>query len=168
MRRRKSTTSPSPGSNAFHGNAYGLWNGSALNATNFFTKLEGGQKPDTSVLHDGGSLGGPVRRDKLFFFVDFEQVRIQVPIATTVTVPTVAFEQYVLGQLPQGGVDVISGSAYPAAPQLVPFYQRLFALYRSTSGQPLPVLGCPLMASGAPRAAPSRTAMAARTDRTSR
>ena len=56
------------GTNAFHGNAYGLWNGSALNAANYFTNLVGGQKPDTQVVHYGGSLGGPVRENKLFFF----------------------------------------------------------------------------------------------------
>jgi hypothetical protein len=136
------------GTNAFHGNAYGLWNGSALNATNYFTNLAGGQKPDTQVVHYGGSLGGPVRQNKVFFFADLEQVRIQVPIATTVTVPTAAFQQYVLGQLPRGGTDVISGTTYPAAPQLVPFYRQLFSLYRGTAGLPLPVLGCPLTAGG--------------------
>src|ERR1700674_94720 len=136
------------GTNRFHGNAYGLWNCSALNATNYFTNLVGGQKPDTQVVHYGGSLGGPVRQNKVFFFADFEQVRIRVPIATTVTVPTAAFQQYVLGQLPRGGTDVIAGTTYPAAPQLVPFYRQLFSLYRSTAGQPLPVLGCPLTAGG--------------------
>jgi hypothetical protein len=140
------------GTNTFHGNAYGLWNGSALNAKNFFTALEGGTKPDTQVVHYGGSLGGPVRESRLFFFADFEQIRIQVPIATTVTVPTPAFEQHVLSQLPRGGVDAISRTVYPAAPELVPFYQQLFSLYRSTSGQPLTVLGCPLTAGGGPAA----------------
>src|SRR5258708_6885016 len=115
------------GTNAFHGNAYGLWNGSALNATNYFTSVAGGQKPDTEVVHYGGSLGGPVRKNKLFFFADFEQVRIRVPIATTLTLPTAAFQQYVLGQLPRGGTDVIAGTTYPAAPELVPFYRRLFS-----------------------------------------
>jgi hypothetical protein len=136
------------GTNAFHGNAYGLYNGSALDAANYFTDLAGGQKPDTRVLHYGGSVGGPVRHDKLFFFADAEQVRIHLPIATTVTVPSPAFQQYVLGELPQGGVDVISGSTYRAAPQLVPFYQRLFSLYQNASGLPVAALGCPLMANG--------------------
>jgi hypothetical protein len=136
------------GTNTFHGNAYELWNGSSLNAANFFTDASGGQKPDAQVNHYGGSLGGPVRQDRLFFFADVEQVRITLPIATTVTVPTTAFQQYVLNQLPRGGVDVISGATYPAAPQLVPFYRQLFSLYRSTAGQPLPVLGCPLTAAG--------------------
>ena len=136
------------GTNTFHGNMYELWNGSSLNAANFFTNASGGQKPDTEVNHYGGSLGGPVRQDRLFFFADFEQVRITVPIATTVTVPTAAFQQYVLNQLPRGGVDVTSGATYPAAAQLVPFYRQLFSLYHSTAGQPLPVLGCPLTAAG--------------------
>ncbi len=136
------------GTNTFHGNAYELWNGAALNAANFFTNASGGQKPDTSVNHYGASLGGPVLHNKLFFFADVEQVRITLPIATTVTVPTPAFQQYVLTQLPRGGVDAISGATYPAAPQLVPFYQQLFSLYGSTAGQPLPVLGCPLTAGG--------------------
>src|SRR5712692_6332424 len=72
------------GANTFRGNAYGLWNGSALNATNFFTNLAGSHKPDTQVVHYGGSLGGPVRQNKLFFFADVEQVRIHVPIATNI------------------------------------------------------------------------------------
>jgi hypothetical protein len=140
------------GTNTFQGNGYELWNGAALNAANFFTNASGGQKPDTEVNHYGGSLGGPVLHDKLFFFADFEQVQITLPIATTVTAPTPAFQQYVLTQLPRGGIDVISGATYPAAPQLVPFYQQLFSLYRSTAGQPLPVLGCPLTAGGGPAA----------------
>src|ERR1700680_1315889 len=122
------------GTNAFHGNAYGLWNGSTLNAANFFTNAPAAQKPDTQVNHDGGSLGGPVLHDKVSFFADVEGLRISLPIATTATVPTSAFQQYVLTQLPRGGVDVISGGTYPAAPQLVPFYRPLCSLYPTPDG----------------------------------
>jgi hypothetical protein len=144
------------GTNTIQGNAYGLWNGARLNASNFFTAAAGGRKPDTNVDHYGGSLGGPIRHDKLFFFADFEHVQITVPIATTVTVPSPAFQQYVLQQLPLGGIDSLSGATYPAAPALVPFYRQLFSLYRTAGGTPLPVLGCPLAATGAvlPGAAP--------------
>src|SRR5712692_2314875 len=136
------------GTNAFHGNAYGLWNGAALKTANDFAIRVGGQKADTHLLHYGGRLGGALRQNKVFFFADVEQVRIQVPIATTVTVPSAAFQQYVLDQLPRGGTDVISGTTYPAAPQLVAFYRQLFSLYRSTAGRALSVLGCPLTAGG--------------------
>src|SRR5208337_3942792 len=132
------------GTNRFHGNAYEIWNGSLLNAADFFTNATpGNNKPRSTVNHFGGSLGGPVVRDKLFFFFDSEWVRIALPIVTPTTVPTQAFRQYVLKQLPLGGTDAITGSAYPAAPQLVPFYQKMFSLYGNTSGTPLAILGCP-------------------------
>ncbi|HEV8040506.1 MAG TPA: carboxypeptidase-like regulatory domain-containing protein, partial [Bryobacteraceae bacterium] len=137
------------GGNSFHGNLYELWNGSHLNAANYFTNsTPGNQKPRSNVNHFGGSLGGPIAHDKLFFFFDGEWLRIALPIVTPVTVPSPQFQNYVLSQLPQGGVDPVTGAHYPAAPQMVAFYQRMFALYQNTAGTPLPVLGCPLGVSG--------------------
>src|SRR6202167_1704672 len=137
------------GTNQFHGNLYELWNGSKLNAANFFTNsTPGNQKPRSTVNHFGGSLGGPVRRNKLFFFFDTEWVRIALPIVSATTVPTDAFQNYVMQQLPRGGADTITGSIYPAAPQLAPLYRELFSLYRNTAGAPLAVLGCPFNSDG--------------------
>jgi hypothetical protein len=143
------------GTNKFHGNLYELWNGSMLNAADYFTNATpGNHKPRSNVNHFGGSLGGPILHDKLFFFFDSEWVRIALPIVTRTTVPTPAFQQYVLQQLPLGGTDSVTGSTYAPAPQLVPFYQKMFSLYGKTSGVPLAVLGCPFnsdvtLASGA-------------------
>jgi hypothetical protein len=137
------------GTSSFHGNLYELWNGSSLNAANFFTNATpGNRKPRSTVNHFGGSLGGPVLRDRLFFFVDFEQLRIALPIVTPVTVPSPAFADYVLRQLPRGGMDSVSGAFYPAQPHLVPFYRNLFSLYQQSAGTPLPVLGCPFDTDG--------------------
>src|ERR1700688_422103 len=137
------------GSNQFHGNVYELWSGSNLDAANFFTNAtSGNHKPRSTVNHFGGSLGGPIIRDKLFFFFDSEWVRIALPIVNATTVPTPAFQSYVLQQLPRGGVDSVTGSSYQPAPQLVPFYQKLFSLYRNTTGTPLAVLGCPFNSNG--------------------
>jgi hypothetical protein len=139
------------GTNRFHGNLYELWNGSKFNAADFFTNATAGNhKPRSTVNHFGGSLGGPILHDKLFFFFDSEWVRIALPIVTATTVPTPAFENYVLQQLPLGGVDSITGSVYRPAPQLAPFYQKMFALYGNTAGTPLAVLGCPFNSGGAP------------------
>jgi hypothetical protein len=137
------------GSNEFHGNIYELWNGSRLDAANFFTNATpGNHKPRSTVNHFGGSLGGPVMRDKLFFFFDSEWVRIALPIVTGTTVPTTAFQNYVLQQLPLGGTDSVTGTRYSASPQSVPFYQKMFSLYGNTIGTPLVVLGCPFNADG--------------------
>jgi hypothetical protein len=137
------------GSNQFHGNLYELWNGSKFNAANYFTNATpGNHKPRSTVNHFGGSVGGPIVHDKLFIFFDSEWVRIALPIVAATTVPTLAFQNYVLQQLPLGGTDSVTGSTYQPAPQLVPFYQRMFSLYRNTSGTPLTVLGCPFDAGG--------------------
>src|SRR5271167_121215 len=103
------------GTNQFHGNLYALWNGAVLNASDYFINATpGNQKPGSVVNHFGGSLGGPIIHDKLFFFFDSEWVRIALPIFSTVTVPSTAFQNYVLQKLPLGSV---------------PFYQKMFSLY---------------------------------------
>jgi hypothetical protein len=122
------------GTNQFHGNLYELWNGSLLNAADYFTNATpGNHKPGSTVNHFGGSLGGPIAHDKLFFFFDSEWVRIALPIVTPTIVPSAAFQQYVLQQLPSPSV---------------PFYQQMFSLYGNTSGTPTAILGCPLGAAG--------------------
>ncbi len=118
------------GTNQFHGNLYELWNGSLLNAADYFTNATpGNHKPRSTVNHFGGSLGGPIAHDKLFFFFDSEWVRIALPIVTPTIVPSLAFQQYVLQQLPSASV---------------PFYQQMFSLYGNTGGTPTAILGCPL------------------------
>jgi len=122
------------GTNHFHGNLYELWNGSQLNAADYFTNATpGNHKPGATVNHFGGSVGGPIAHDKLFFFFDSEWVRIALPIVTPTIVPSPAFQQYVLQQLPSASV---------------PFYQQMFSLYEDTNGTPTAILGCPLGATG--------------------
>jgi hypothetical protein len=137
------------GGNQFHGNLYELWNGSKFNASNYFTKATpGNHKPRSTLNHFGGSVGGPILHAKLFFFFDSEWVRIALPIVTAATVPTSAFQNYVLQQLPLGGTDSVTGSVYQPSPQSVPFYQKMFSLYGNTNGTPLTVLGCPIDVGG--------------------
>ncbi|MGA8305325.1 MAG: carboxypeptidase regulatory-like domain-containing protein [Candidatus Acidiferrales bacterium] len=144
------------GSNEFHGNLYELWNGSRFNAANYFTNATpGNHKPRSTVNHFGGSVGGPIIHNKLFFFFDSEWVRIALPIVTAATVPTSAFQNYVLQQLPLGGTDSVTGSIYQPSPQSVPFYQKMFSLYRNTNGTPLAVLGCPFDSGGGAPAIPN-------------
>jgi len=135
------------GSNQFHGNLYELWNGAKFNAADYFTNAAGKHKPRSTVNHFGGSVGGPIVHDKLFFFFDSEWVRIALPIVTATTVPTPAFQNYVLQQLPLGLTEVVNGQpvvVYQPSPQSVPFYQKMFSLYGNTSGTPRAITGCPL------------------------
>ena len=141
------------GTNRFHGNLYELWNGSLLNAADYFTNATAGNhKPGSTVNHFGGSVGGPIAHDRLFFFFDSEWVRIALPIVTPTIVPSAAFQTYVLGQLPVGLTEIIDNKPkviYPAAPPEVSFYQQqMFSLYRDTSGTPTQVLWCPFNSDG--------------------
>src|SRR6202166_4875221 len=135
------------GANQFHGNLYELWNGAKCNAADYFTNAAGKHKPRSTVNHFGGSVGGPIIHDKLFFFFDSEWVRIALPIVTATTVPTPAFQNYVLQQLPLGLTEVVNGQpvvVYQPSPQSVPFYRKMFSLYGNTSGTPRAITGCPL------------------------
>jgi hypothetical protein len=142
------------GTNEFHGDAYEIWNGSLLNATDEFlhandTPGNVARKPRSTVNQFGVSVGGPIRKNKVFFFAHYEGVRIALPIIARSTVPSAAYEQYVLQQLPQGGTDPVNSTALPAQPGEVNLYQTIFGLYSSTAGTPTPVLSCPLDSSGA-------------------
>jgi hypothetical protein len=55
------------GSNEFHGNAIYYWNGSALNANDWFLNHAGDPKNFSNANQWAGSLGGPIKKDKLFF-----------------------------------------------------------------------------------------------------
>ncbi len=134
------------GTNQFHGNLYELWNGSLLNAADYFTNATpGNHKPRATVNHFGGSVGGPIARDKLFFFFDSEWVRIALPIVTPTIVPSAAFQQYVLNQLSMGQP---TGCGSSGANENCLFYQQMFKLYGNTTGAATQVLWCPFDSDG--------------------
>jgi hypothetical protein len=141
------------GTNQFHGDAYEVWNGSPLNAQNYFLHANDtpgniAHKPRSTVNEFGVSVGGPIRRDKLFFFAHYEGIRIALPLVSQTVVPSPAYQAYVLQQLPRGGADPLTGTALPAQPGEVGFYRSMFQLYSNTAGTPLPVESCPLDGSG--------------------
>lgn len=81
------------GSNRFHGNAYDYIRNTVFNAIGPFTPptnpLTGGpQKPILIRNQFGGTIGGPLRRDHLFFFGDYEGTRQIVHAVNQATVPT--------------------------------------------------------------------------------
>lgn len=75
------------GTNKIHGNAFEFIRNDAVNATNYFTHLK-----DTLKRHQfGGSLGGPIKRDKIFLFGNYQQTRlVQARATNSATVPTAA------------------------------------------------------------------------------
>ncbi|MFL6304867.1 MAG: TonB-dependent receptor domain-containing protein [Candidatus Sulfotelmatobacter sp.] len=73
------------GSNAFHGSGWWYGQRSNFDARDFFNT---GEKPDHVRDQYGFALGGPIKRNKTFFFVDFEKIRQQDPGNLEGIVPT--------------------------------------------------------------------------------
>lgn len=63
------------GTNEFHGAAYEYFRNAALNANNPFLKAAGVARPELSRNIFGGTLGGPIKRDRLFFFGSYQGTR---------------------------------------------------------------------------------------------
>ncbi len=77
------------GSNSYHGTAYEFFRNAVLDARNFFAPAD--QKdPRYQRNQFGFSLGGPVIKNKTFFFADYEGTRIREGITRVTNVPTLA------------------------------------------------------------------------------
>jgi outer membrane receptor protein involved in Fe transport len=78
------------GSNAFHGAAYEFLRNTFLNANTFFANSGGLSVPSYQQNQFGANLGGPIRKDKTFFFFSYEGFRERQGQTTVQTVPTAA------------------------------------------------------------------------------
>lgn len=128
------------GTNQFHGNAVYYWNGRVLNANDWFNNANGVVRPLDNANQWAASLGGPIKKDKLFFFFDTEGARLLLPIPAQVVLPSPQFETSTIANI---DARFGSNSASDA------FYKNIFALYNKAPGsaQTLPgnfsdPLGC--------------------------
>ena len=76
------------GGNEFHGSGWWFGQRAALDANDFFNNAQGIPRPDHVRDQYGFSLGGPIRKQKTFFFVDLEFTREHDPVNMNGTVPT--------------------------------------------------------------------------------
>jgi hypothetical protein len=67
------------GTNQWHGNGFGYFRDQNTEASNFFNGLSGFGQPFSQNVYLGGSLGGPIKRDKLFMFLAYEFQRLDTP-----------------------------------------------------------------------------------------
>lgn len=111
------------GGNAWHGNAVYNWNGRVMNANNFFNNASGTSRPFDNANQWAASFGGPIVKDKTFFFVDTEGLDVVLPTNIQARIPSPAFQAATLANL----------NATGNAAQ-VPFYQSMFNLYNNSAG----------------------------------
>ena len=77
------------GTNRYHGNVFEFFRNSALDARDYF-ELPGDTKASYKQNQFGGTLGGPIIKDKLFWFGDYQGTRIRNPLNWNSLVPTAA------------------------------------------------------------------------------
>jgi hypothetical protein len=120
------------GNNAFHGNAFEFLRNTDLDARNYFSPTRGAFRQNQF----GGTLGGPIHRDRVFFFADYQGTRQTQGIDTgTLSVPSNADRSGNLSDLAGNLSGVVGG----------PYFANLLTQklgYGVTSGEPYYVSGC--------------------------
>jgi hypothetical protein len=81
------------GTNALHGSAFEQFRNDALMANNWFTKRAGIEKPPLDEHQFGAAVGGPLVRDRSFFFFSYEGLRLLQPEVITGVVPSLELRQ---------------------------------------------------------------------------
>jgi outer membrane receptor protein involved in Fe transport len=112
------------GTNSFHGSAYDFLRNSALDARRF---IDPASPPPFRKNQFGGSFGGPIKHDRMFFFVNYEGIRQLLGESALLQVPTAQTRQ---GILP--GVAPIN---------IPPAVQAVLALYPLPNGSIIPNSG---------------------------
>src|SRR5579872_6003595 len=87
------------GSNQFHGSGYDFLRNQVLDANNFFNNAAGLPIPPLKKNDFGGTIGGPIRHDKTFFFFDYDGTRQATLSSFTAGVPSAAERTGNFGEL---------------------------------------------------------------------
>ena len=107
------------GSNQFHGNLFYNFNWEQLNANSFFNNSSGTPRGRSDAHNFGGRIGGPVWKNKIFFFFDTENLRYVLPASGVVSLPSPQLQAYTLAHV--GAVEL-------------PLYQDYFKLVNGSPG----------------------------------
>ena len=111
------------GTNKFHGSAYEFFRNDIFDGRSVLQTT--GNKPELRQNQFGGSIGGPIFRDKTFFFFDYEGLRQVVGVTYTKTVPTLA-EYNAIQTNPQSLLNASNGTAGQPINQIALNYLKLF------------------------------------------
>jgi Carboxypeptidase regulatory-like domain/TonB dependent receptor len=127
------------GTNDLHGTAYGFFRTTALDARNFYNTVESGAKDPRHLEQFGATLGGPILKDRLFFFGAYEGQRYTVGNAGLLTTPaTVGLST------PSGGSGCTYTTTGDCSNSIVNAIQDLQAGGVPISSASLKIAGCTL------------------------
>ncbi len=119
------------GTNQIHGDIFDYFRNNDLDANDWFINARGGAHPPERQNDFGGVVGGPIKKDKLFFFGSYEGLRLTVPAQVN---------QYVPSLCARGEASCPAGST-PAVAPVIPYLKAF----------PNPTLGgCPGVLANSP------------------
>jgi Carboxypeptidase regulatory-like domain len=112
------------GTNAFHGNALYWWNGRTMNANDWMNNnsTPTTPRPFSNANQWAASVGGPIIKNKTFFFIDYEDIRFILPNNITTYIPSPA-----LAAATEANVGLLQ-------PAELPLYTRMFNLFAGAKG----------------------------------
>ena len=125
------------GTNQWHGSAYEFLRNSKMDAANFFDNKQGTDKSPLKRNQFGATLGGPVFRDKTFFFVAYEGMRERLSQSSVANAPS---DDARRGILPVVTGGVVTGTRQiVVSPRIQPFLDML--PHPSPNGTVFPTVG---------------------------
>ena len=141
------TTATKSGANSLHGSLFWYLRNSATDARNAFATV----KPFQNLHNYGGTIGGPIKKDKTFFFFDFDGLKGVSATLFTSNVPTLAMRQgdfsaFAALRNPYTGVNPFVGNT------IDPAFLSSQALKTQAKFFPLPNFGAPTLTAGNYRA----------------
>ncbi len=110
------------GTNQIHGNLQYYWNGRFLNANDTFNNQQGTPTAFSNANQWADSIGGPIIKDKTFFFLDNEGLKFLLPNNDTIIAPTTAF------------ANAVVANVTALQPNEAATFQKMFSLYQAVPG----------------------------------
>ena len=101
------------GTNTMHGSAFEFLRNDAFDANNFFNNRAGRAKPDFSQHQYGGTIGGPIMKDKTFYFFDYQGYKINQGATYLSTVPSAKMRAGDFSELNRIIYDPVSHLPFP-------------------------------------------------------
>jgi len=135
------------GTNSFHGSAYEFFRNNVLDANTFFNNRAGVARPAFRRNEFGATFGGPIRKDRTFFFADYQGIQVRQPASIVSTIPTAAQQTMLrtgdFGALGANVFDpytVVNGQRMPFAGNRIPANRLDPAAVRVAALLPTPTL----------------------------
>jgi len=110
------------GTNAFHGSVKYDWNGRVMNANDWFANNTDTPRPFANANQWGADFGGPIFKNKTFFYVDYEGLRYVLPTVQNTHMVTPFYAQQTLANI------------LATQPDSYPLYKQLFDVWLAAPG----------------------------------